>query len=95
MGRGAIKLVKWQRSYTSYVRLLGTAFYLALEGASAVATSLLLMPMTDTEHPPAAGTVLAVVTSRFSWKLTFFIRVSVRAMSLVHRILVRRMRDLP
>jgi hypothetical protein len=34
-----------------------------------------------------------VVTSRFSWKLTFFIRVSVKTMSLFHRILVRRMRD--
>ena len=71
-----------------------TAFYLALEGAGAVGVSLLLMAITDTEHPPAAGTALAVVTGGFTWKLAFSLLASVMAMSLVHRILRTRMQDL-
>jgi CBS-domain-containing membrane protein len=71
-----------------------TAIYLALEGAGAVGASLLLMAITDTEHPPAASTALAMVTGGFTWKLVFFLMATVMAMSLVHRILRTRMQDL-
>lgn len=62
--------------------------------ALAVGMSIIIMVATDTEHPPAAGTALGVVTLGFSWKLVFTIVVSIIFLASVHKIFKKRLRDL-
>jgi hypothetical protein len=71
-----------------------SAFLLALEGASAVGLAFILMAVFDAEHGPAAGAALAVVIIGFSWNLVLLLMGSVIAMSIAHRLLRSRMRDL-
>jgi CBS-domain-containing membrane protein len=76
-------------------RLLGGIGPLfAIEAALAVGLSMFLMAATDTEHPPAAGTALAVVTRGFTWELALFFVISILGLVVVHRLLRSRMRDL-
>lgn len=66
----------------------------AVEGALAVGIALFLMAATDTEHAPAAGTVLAVVISGFSWSLVSLLGASVLFLVLTHWLLKTHLRDL-
>jgi CBS domain-containing membrane protein len=52
------------------------------------------MAATDTEHAPAAGTVLGVVAHNFSFCLVFFLATGVVFLSVTHVILRSRLRDL-
>lgn len=70
------------------------AFLIALEGALAVGVALFLMAATNTEHAPAAGTALAVVTHGFSLSLALLLAVSVVALVLIHRLFRPWLRDL-
>lgn len=56
--------------------------------ALSLGLSILLMVITNTEHPPAAGTALGLIIHGFEWNLVLFVMVSVVLMSLV-RILLR------
>lgn len=49
------------------------AFYAAV----GVGITMFLMAATNTEHPPAAGTALAVVAHGFGWDLVLFLAVAV------------------
>jgi CBS-domain-containing membrane protein len=70
------------------------AIAFALEGALAVGVALFLMAATNTEHAPAAGTALGVVTHGSSWSLALLLVASIAALVLIHRVLRPWLRDL-
>jgi len=59
-----------------------------------VGLSIFLMVVTDTEHPPAAGTALGVAISGVSWKVALAVVTGAVVLALAHRVLGRRLRDL-
>jgi CBS-domain-containing membrane protein len=62
--------------------------------AFAVGLSIFLMVVTDTEHPPASGTALGVVTAGFSLNVTIAVISSAIVLSLIHVSLKSRLKDL-
>ena len=62
--------------------------------AFAVGLAIFIMVATDTEHPPAAGTALGVVTLGFSMKLLFTVLISIAFLAGVHYFFKNRLRDL-
>jgi CBS-domain-containing membrane protein len=66
----------------------------ALIGALAVGSALFVMAVTDTEHPPAAGTALTAVTSEFSWITLVTVLASVGLLVILQRLTRRYLRDL-
>lgn len=60
----------------------------------AVGLSIFLMVITDTEHPPAAGTALGVAIRGFSLGVTITVITSSITLSLVHHFFKHRLRDL-
>ncbi|MEX2431693.1 MAG: HPP family protein [Dehalococcoidia bacterium] len=80
---------------TSGVSLLIQAPVLFPFGAAmAVGGSMFAMAATDTEHPPAVGTALAVAGHGFSWDIIAFVVVSVVLMAGLHRLVRHRLIDL-
>lgn len=72
-----------------------TVFFLtALTYAFAVGLSILIMVVTDTEHPPAAGTALGIAMSRSSPKIITAIIISAVVLALVRHFFKRYIRDL-
>ncbi len=55
--------------------------------ALSVGIGILLMAVTNTEHPPAAGTALGLVTDGWSWTALAFILSSAAALSLIRAAL--------
>ena len=55
--------------------------------ALSVGLGILLMSATNTEHPPAAGTALGLVTDGWSWSALVFILTSAIALSLIRAAL--------
>jgi CBS-domain-containing membrane protein len=72
----------------------GGAHVLALAYSLAVALAVFLMVVTDTEHPPAAGTALGIAVAGFSVELGVFTLLSAFVLSMTHRILRPWLRDL-
>ena len=62
--------------------------------ALAVGCSMLAMALTNTEHPPAAGTALSVALAGVSWQIAAAVVTSAVLMALVHRLLQPYLRDL-
>jgi CBS-domain-containing membrane protein len=62
--------------------------------ALAVGCSMLVMALTDTEHPPAAGTALAVALAGVSWQIAAAVVTSAICMALLHHLLQPYLRDL-
>jgi CBS-domain-containing membrane protein len=62
--------------------------------ALAVGASMLAMAVTNTEHPPAAGTALGVVTAGFSLTVVMGVIVGVGILAAVHRVLRPALLDL-
>ena len=64
--------------------------------ALATSTGLLIITMavTDTEHPPAAGTVLGMATRTWDTRITMIIVGAVLLLAVVKRLLRRYLRDL-
>jgi CBS-domain-containing membrane protein len=62
--------------------------------ALAVGGSMLVMAVTNTEHPPAAGTALGVVITGFSLRVVLGVIVGVGVLAVVHRLLRPVLRDL-
>jgi CBS-domain-containing membrane protein len=62
--------------------------------ALAVGCSMLVMTLTDTEHPPAAGTALAVALSGVSWRIAAAVVTSAVLMALLQHFLQPYLRDL-
>jgi CBS-domain-containing membrane protein len=62
--------------------------------ALAVGCSMLVMAVTDTEHPPAAGTALSVALNGVSWQIAAAVMTSAVLMALLHHLLRPHLRDL-
>ena len=62
--------------------------------ALAVGLSLFLMTITNTEHPPAAGTALGIVAHVWSYQVVIFILLSAVGLAIVRRFLKGYLRDL-
>lgn len=60
----------------------------------AVGSSIFIMVVIDTEHPPASGTALGVAMSGFSLKVTIAVITSVIILSLAHHFFKRHLKDL-
>jgi hypothetical protein len=52
------------------------------------------MAITNTEHPPAAGTALGIAAHEWSWQVVIFVFLSVVILSVVWWLLRSRLRDL-
>ena len=62
--------------------------------ALAVGLSILVMVVTDTEHPPASGTALGIVTAGISLQVTIAVITGAVILSLIHHVAKERLRDL-
>jgi len=76
--------------------LIPASYYFppALGYSFAVGLSILIMVVTDTEHPPAAGTALGVAISGFSTEVLFSLLISVVVLSTIHRFFKAHLKDL-
>ncbi len=71
-----------------------TRYILDIAAALSVGIGIFLMVVTNTEHPPAAGTSLGLVIYGFDWASVAFIILSAVLLSLVRIILGPRMINL-
>jgi CBS-domain-containing membrane protein len=62
--------------------------------ALTVGGAILVMAVTNTEHPPAAGTALGVVIAGFSVQVVLGVVVGVGVLALIQRLLRPMLRDL-
>ncbi len=69
-------------------------FTLALICALAVGFSILVMVSTNTEHPPASGTALALALDGASFEVIVTVLVCSISLSLVRALAGKRLRDL-
>ncbi len=60
----------------------------------AVGTSMFVMVVTDTEHPPAAGTALGVMITGITLQVLVVVVVSIILLCVIHRVLKPYLRDL-
>lgn len=72
----------------------GWLFYSALVYSMAVGVALFAMVVTNTEHPPAAGTALGIALTGFSVHTGLAIMASAFILSLIHRLAKPYIRDL-
>lgn len=68
--------------------------YSTLIYSLAVGASIFIMVVTDTEHPPAAGTALGVAMTGITLPVLVVVVVSIIILSIIHRALKRYLRDL-
>lgn len=73
---------------------VGTDLATLVVRAGTVGLATLVMTLSDTEHPPAAGTALAVVTSGYSVRLLLGVLLGVVIISLTQQMLRSHLRDL-
>ncbi|MDA0770864.1 MAG: HPP family protein [Chloroflexi bacterium] len=62
--------------------------------ALSLGLSILFMAVTNTEHPPAAGTALGLIIHGFDWNLVLFVLLSALLMSLIRMVLRPRLTNL-
>lgn len=62
--------------------------------ALSVGLSIFLMTVTNTEHPPAAGTALGIVAHGWSYQVVIFVLASAVSLAIIRRLLRRYLRDL-
>jgi CBS-domain-containing membrane protein len=76
--------------------LISAAFHFpnTLTYSIAVGLSILIMVVTDTEHPPAAGTALGVAISGYSTEVFFSLLISVIVLSTIHHFFKMYLKDL-
>ena len=74
--------------------ILGWEFTTLFIYALAVGLSILLMALTNTEHPPAAGTALGIAAHEWSYQVVIFILLSVIALAVIRTLLRSRLKDL-
>ena len=60
----------------------------------AVGFSILLMVLTNTEHPPAAGTALGLGVAGWDPSAILFVLLGAIALSIIHRLLRSRLQNL-
>ncbi|MFW6414207.1 MAG: HPP family protein [Verrucomicrobiota bacterium] len=62
--------------------------------ALAVGSSMFVMTVTNTEHPPAAGTALGVVIAGCTLRVVLGVVIGIGILSILHRVLKPLLRDL-
>jgi CBS-domain-containing membrane protein len=62
--------------------------------AFAVGLSIFLMVITNTEHPPAAGTALGIVSNPVSPQICIFIIVAVVGLAIVRKLFYTKLKNL-
>ncbi|MFH1560893.1 MAG: HPP family protein [Chloroflexota bacterium] len=62
--------------------------------ALSVGIAIFAMVLTDTEHAPAAGTALGLVLVEWDFRVVGFVLIAAVALSLAHRVLRSRLKDL-
>ena len=62
--------------------------------ALAVGLSIFLMAVTNTEHPPAAGTALGIAAHVWSFQVVLFILLSVIILAVIRAVMKSRLKDL-
>ncbi|MCH8101876.1 MAG: HPP family protein [Chloroflexi bacterium] len=67
---------------------------LAVAGAIGVGVAILLMAITNTEHPPAAGTTLALITFGANIDAVLFILSGAAILAVIRLVMARRMTNL-
>lgn len=70
----------------------GTLWF-GFDAGLGVGLSILLMALTETEHPPAAGTALAIVAHGWDWQLVVFLMTIVLLLAAIHALLKDRLHD--
>lgn len=68
--------------------------YSTLIYSLAVGISMFIMVVTDTEHPPAAGTALGIALSGITLPVLIVVVVSIVLLSAIHRLFKPYLRDL-
>lgn len=63
-------------------------------GGVAVGVAILIMTITDTEHPPAASTALGIAVEKFNTELLVFVIVATTLLVLFQRMLKKYLIDL-
>ena len=69
-------------------------FFIDIAAAISVGVGIFVMVVTNTEHPPAAGTSLGLVFYGFDWTSIIFILLSALLLSLVRVALRPKMINL-
>jgi CBS-domain-containing membrane protein len=72
----------------------GSPYVSYIQYSAAVALSIFIMVLTDTEHPPASGLALGFAIYGFLPRSIFVVMISVMIMSLAHNILEPHLKDL-
>ena len=62
--------------------------------ALSVGLSVLLMPVFDVEHPPAAGTALGIAIGGWRYETLLFVVIFAVSLAVVRKLLLRRLKDL-
>ena len=62
--------------------------------ALAVGLSIFLMVVTNTEHPPAAGTALGIVAHTWSYQVVIFVLLCAVGLAIIRGLLRSRLKDL-
>lgn len=78
----------------SFVRAPKNYIIQSLLATISVGLSIFLMTITDTEHPPTAGTALGIMTHEWSYQTIVFILVCAMCLAIVGRLLRGYLRDL-
>lgn len=66
---------------------LDSRIIIDVAAALSVGTGMLAMAVTNTEHPPAAGTALGLVIHGWTWSAVAFILTSALILSLIRLVL--------
>lgn len=72
----------------------GWGFLYFIAGALSVGLAMFLMTITNTEHPPAAGTALGIVTQEWSvWTIVFVLAFAI-SLVIIKRLMGSQLKDL-
>ena len=69
-------------------------FVVDVAAAMSVGIGIIVMVVTNTEHPPAAGTSLGLIIHSFDWTSIVFVIASVVLLSVIRMLLRSRMINL-
>ncbi|MFC2052562.1 HPP family protein [Chloroflexota bacterium] len=67
---------------------------LRVDAAIAVGLSIFVMAITNTEHPPAAGTALGIVAHEWTYETIIFVVACAVSLAIIGRLLRGRLKDL-
>jgi CBS-domain-containing membrane protein len=59
-----------------------------------VGTAFIIMSITETDHPPAAGTALSITFSGIDVKAIIYLMISIVILTILHYSLKKHLKDL-